>query len=208
MIYDITPLVSKDLPVWPGSDHFARTIACDMHDGSLFTASSISGTCHLGAHVDAPSHYSMDGEAIHERALDFFIGKCQVIRIAVAKHSYIEVADLPKIEAPRVLFATNTFDYSISSFQTDYAAIGPKLMQHLADAGVITVGIDTPSVDFCDKDTAASHHVARDNNITLLEGIDLKGVPEGIYELIALPLKLKDCDASPVRAILRTSSRD
>lgn len=203
MIYDISPVITKNLPVWPGSKPLTRTIECDMRSGAPVTSSALTATCHLGAHVDAPSHYSLKGEAIHERSLDFFIGKCQVVRVDVPKRSLIHFSHLKGIFAPRVLFATGSFDYSKSSFQTDFAAIDSKLMEQLAEAGVFTVGIDTPSVDLFESQTFDSHHAAQRYNMTLIEGLDLKDVPEGIYELIALPLKLKDFDASPVRAILR-----
>lgn len=202
MIYDITPLVTEDLPVWPMSLPLSRKIACDMKKGSTTTSSSLTATCHLGAHADAPSHYSLKGEAIHERSLDFYLGKCQVIRVNVPKASYIHYSHLNGIHAPRVLFATNTFDYK-RAFQNDFAAIDPQLMQALAECGVFTVGIDTPSVDLFDSQKLESHQMALRYNISLLEGLDLKEVPEGIYELIALPLKLKGFDASPVRAVLR-----
>lgn len=204
MIYDITPLISKDLPVWPGSEPFSRTIECDMKNGSMYTASILSGTCHLGAHVDAPCHYSMKGEAIHERSLEYFIGKCQVIRVDVPRKSQIHYSHLNGIHAPRVLFATNTFDYTKRFFQTDFAAIDPALIEKLAGLGVFTVGIDTPSVDLYESQNLESHQMVLRYNMNILEGLDLKGVPEGLYELIALPLKLKDFDASPVRAILRS----
>ncbi|MBS0637195.1 MAG: cyclase family protein [Verrucomicrobia bacterium] len=204
MIYDITPLVTKDLPVWPGSKPLSRSLECDMKNGAPVTSSSLTATCHLGAHVDAPSHYSLKGETIETRSLDFFIGKCQVIRVDVPKKSYIHYSHLSGVHAPRVLFATGSFDYTRPSFQTDFSAIDPKLMEQLAELGVITVGIDTPSVDLYATTTLDSHQMALRYNLTLLEGIDLRGVPEGFYELIALPLKLKGFDASPVRAILRS----
>lgn len=203
MIYDITPLITKDLPVWPGSSPLSRHIECDIKSGSQFTASALKATCHLGAHIDAPSHYSLKGETIDQRPLDSFIGKCQVIRVNVPKKGLIHYSHLSGIHAPRVLFATNTFDYTRPSFQTDYAAIDPQLMEKLADFGVFTVGIDTPSVDLYDTTTPGSHLMALRYNMNLIEGLDLKDVPEGFYELIALPLKLAGFDASPTRAILR-----
>jgi arylformamidase len=95
------------------------------------------------------------------------------------------------------------FDYN-RAFRTDYVAIDPQLLEKLAEFGVMTVGIDTPSVDLFESKTLDSHQMAKRYNLAILEGLELKGVPEGIYELIALPLKLRGFDASPVRAILRT----
>lgn len=203
MMYDITPLVTKDLPVWPLSKPLSRTIEVDMKKGSAVTSSTLTATAHLGAHVDAPSHYSLKGEAIHERSLDYFIGKCQVIRVDVPKRSQIHYSHIQGIHAPRVLFATNTFNYE-RAFQTDYAALDPELIEKLAEFGVMTVGIDTPSVDLFESKNLEAHHMVLRYNMNIIEGLDLRGVPEGLYELIALPLKLKDFDASPVRAILRT----
>lgn len=202
MIYDITPLISKDLPVWPGSKSFEQSIESDKKKGAAMNCTSFAATCHLGAHVDAPWHYSITGETIDQRSFEFFIGKCQVIRVDVPKKSHIHFSHLKGVHAPRVLFATNTFDYT-RKFQTDFAAIDPLLMEQLAELGVITVGIDTPSVDLYETTTFESHQMALRYNLTILEGLDLKNVPEGFYELIALPLKLKGFDASPVRAILR-----
>lgn len=203
MMYDITPLVTKDLPVWPLSKPLSRTIEVDMKKGSTVTSSTLTATAHLGAHVDAPSHYSLQGEAIHERSLDYFIGKCQVIRVDVQKKSQVHYSHIQGIHAPRVLFATNTFNYE-RAFQSDYAALDPELIEKLAEFGVMTVGIDTPSVDLFESKNLEAHHMVLRYNMNIIEGLDLRGVPEGLYELIALPLKLKDFDASPVRAILRT----
>lgn len=203
MIYDITPMVCSSLPIWPLSTQVTRTLECDMRKGSRVTSSALSATVHLGAHVDAPSHYSLKGQAIHERSLEFFLGKCQVVRVEVPKKSHIHYSHISSIQAPRVLFATNTFSYS-RAFHNDFAAIDPQLMEKLAELGVMTVGIDTPSVDLFESQYLESHQMALRYDMTIIEGLDLSGVPEGIYELIALPLKLKDFEASPVRAILRT----
>jgi arylformamidase len=203
MMYDITPLVTEQLPLWPGSVPLTRRIEVDMRKGSRVTSSTMTATVHLGAHADAPSHYSLNGEAIHERSLDFYLGKCQVIRVKCSPNSRIHYSHIPGINAPRVLFATDSFDYN-RKFKTDFAALDPQLIQQLAEFGVMTIGIDTPSVDLYESQNLESHQMALHYNMAILEGLDLTGVPEGLYELVALPLKLKGFDASPVRAILRT----
>ena len=88
-------------------------------------------------------------------------------------------------------------------FSEDFAAVSPELVDQLHRQGVRLVGIDTPSLDlFASKDLPA-HQACLRNDMAILEGIVLDGVPEGVYELIALPLRLVGFDASPVRAILR-----
>ena len=73
----------------------------------------------------------------------------------------------------------------------------------MADAGVQLIGIDTASIDPADSKTLDSHQVIRRRDLRVLENLVLDDVPEGDYELIALPLKLMSADASPVRAVLR-----
>ena len=86
MIYDVTPLISPRLRVWPGDTPPAREVLLDMKQGANITLSTLRATVHLGAHADAPSHYSADAPAIHERNLDYYLGQCQVIRVAIGVH--------------------------------------------------------------------------------------------------------------------------
>jgi arylformamidase len=104
---------------------------------------------------------------------------------------------------PRVLFATGTFP-DPENWNRDFAALSVELVDFLHDRGVITVGIDTPSVDLFESKDLPAHKAILRCDMSILEGFVLKDVPEGIYELIALPLRLVGFDASPVRAILRT----
>jgi len=204
MIYDISPLVSPALKVWPGDTPPSREVLLDMQRGANLTLSTLRATVHLGAHADAPSHYAVEGPAIEKRALDLYLGRCQVMRVPVARGSRILHADLRSaIQAERVLFATATYP-DPASFNEDFAALSPELIDHLHANGVRLVGIDTPSVDLFSSKDLPSHQACLRGDMAILEGIVLEGVPEGVYELIALPLKLQDFDASPVRAILRT----
>jgi arylformamidase len=80
-------------------------------------------------------------------------------------------------------------------------------VERLHEQGVKLIGIDTPSVDLFDSKDLPSHQMILKHDMAILEGLALQGVPEGVYELIALPLKLVGFDASPVRAILRTAGK-
>jgi len=203
MIYDITPVISPTLRVWPGDTPPSREVLLDMRRGANLTLSTLRATVHLGAHADAPSHYGADAPSIEARSLDFYLGRCQVIRVATGRGRRIaphEVAS--QIAAERILFATGTYP-DPSRFNEDFAALSPELLDRLHNQGVILVGIDTPSVDLFDSKDLPSHHACLRHDMAILEGIVLEGVPEGIYELIALPLRLEGFDASPVRAVLR-----
>jgi len=202
-IWDITPLVTANFPLWPGSEPLQRTVACDIALGDVVTSSNITATVHLGAHADAPSHYAKDGRTIDECPLHYYLGPCQVIHPQVEHGQPITKDSVKqKILAPRVLFATSTFDYT-QPFREDFAAFDPDFFEYMAQNQVITVGIDGPSVDLYKAQTLPCHQLAYKYDIALLENLNLDKVPEGLYELIALPLKIKGFDASPVRAILR-----
>lgn len=203
MIYDITPALSPRLTVWPGDTPLSREVLCDMRRGDNITLSTIHCSAHLGAHADAPSHYGCDGVAIHQRNIDFYLGPCQVVHVKVPRTTRVESSILPPIRAPRVLIATGTYP-DPENFNPDFAALSPALVQTLHEQGVRLIGIDTPSVDLFDSKELPAHKMFLHCDMAILEGLVLRDVPDGIYELIALPMKLVDFDASPVRAILRT----
>ena len=206
MIFDITPAVSSRLQVWPGDTPPSRELLLDMHRGDNITLSTLHTTVHLGAHADAPSHYGLDAPTIDECSLDPYLGPCQVLRVNVPRRTLIAPDMLPAaIEAPRLLLATDTYP-DPECFNNDFSALSPELVEHLHGQGVRLLGMDTPSVDLFDSKDLLSHRRCLKYGIAILEGLLLKDVPEGRYELIALPLKLVDFDASPVRAILRTFS--
>ncbi len=204
MIYDMTPPITSRLQVWPGDTPLAREILLDMKRGDNITLSTLHASAHLGAHADAPSHYGADAPAIDARSLDDYLGPCQVMRVDVPRSTRITPQMLPAaVAAPRVLLATGTYP-DPEHFNTDFAALSPELVEALRGRGVKLIGIDTPSVDLFDSKDLPAHQAFLRANMAILEGLVLTGVPEGLYELIALPLRLVGFDASPVRAILRS----
>jgi arylformamidase len=203
MIYDITPLLSRRIQVWPGDTPLSREVLLDAERGANLTLSSIHSTVHLGAHADAPSHYGAGAPSIETRSLDYYLGPCQVLRLSVPRAARIRPDHLPgPVRAERLLLATGTFP-DPEKFNEDFAALSAELIDHLQRKNVRLVGIDTPSVDLFHSRDLPAHLACLRHDIAILEGIRLEGVPEGLYELIALPLRLEGFDASPVRAILR-----
>ncbi len=204
MIHDISPRITPDFPVWPGDTPPRREVLLDMDRGDNLTLSTLHTTVHVGAHADAPSHYGAGAPAIDARDLELYLGPCQVVRVDVARGRRIGEADLrDAVRAPRVLFRTGTFPDPYR-FNGDFAAFEPALLDALHARGVRLVGIDTPSVDLFDSKDLPAHQRLLANDMAVLEGLVLAGVEPGLYELIALPLRIAGFDASPVRAVLRT----
>lgn len=208
MIYDISPAITESINVWPGDTPPTREVLCDIATGDNLTLSTLHTTVHLGAHADGPSHYGADAPSISERDLGLYIGRCRVIRVSVPRGTRITVGMVANpIDARRILFATDTFP-DPTEFNEDFAALAPELVDHLHERGVRLIGIDTPSVDLFSSEALPAHLRFLANDMAILEGLILSGVPGGMYELIALPLRLVGFDASPVRAVLRTLESD
>ena len=201
-IYDISPTISSETAVWPGDVSFEQRYLCRISDGSNIDLSSIHTTVHIGAHTDAPSHYDSEGVGIDQRDLSFYFGKCQVISVNIERGCRICPEHVTVgIEAPRVLFHTNSFP-DPNFFNRDFCSLSPELVRFLHERDVCLVGIDTPSVDPCDSKELESHSEIANRDMAILEGVVLQDVEDGIYILSAIPLKIKNADASPVRAIL------
>jgi arylformamidase len=204
MLYDISPELRSDIGVWPGDTPLAREVLLDMRAGANITLSTLRATVHLGAHADAPSHYGATAATIERRPLDYYLGPCQVMGVRVARGTRVTPAMLPgPIRAPRLLLRTGTF-LDPFRWNSDFAALAPELVDFAHEHGVRLLGLDTPSVDLIDSKELPAHKRLLAHDMAILEGVVLHEVPDGRYELIALPLPLAGFDASPVRAVLRT----
>jgi arylformamidase len=167
--------------------------------------SAITLSPHVGAHADAPLHYDAGGASIGDLSLEPFLGPCRVIH-AIGRGPLIEWDHVAHaIDArlpPRVLVRTYE-RMPVDRWDGALAAYAPSTITRLADLGVLLIGIDTASIDPADSKTLDSHQLIRQRGLRVLENLVLDEVPEGDYELIALPLKFTSADASPVRAVLR-----
>ena len=179
--------------VWPGDVVFRQD-----------SPSDVRMSLHTGAHVDAPSHLVENAPDIASRRLDPYIGPCVVIDVRARRSERITMEQLAgkTITAPRVLLRTRTFrDWQ--NWTDDFAGVATSLVADLYQHGVMLIGIDTPSVDPF-KSELEAHRACIHYDIAILEGLVLDDVAEGEYELIAMPLRIRGADASPVRAVLRT----
>jgi len=204
-IIDIThPIIAGTTTAWPGDTPPSREILMHLDRGDSVTLSTLHSTVHLGTHADGPCHYAPGAEGVGEVDLEHYIGPCRVMRVNGTPRTRITIEDLgdAPLDAPRILIDTGTFT-TMDTFNEDFAALDPDLVDHLADHGVITVGLDSPSVDIIDASDIPAHARCRAHGIAILEALKLTGVEPGRYELMAQPLKLIGFDGSPVRAVLR-----
>ena len=203
-IRDISPPVHDGAPVFPGDTPYRQRWAASIGPDCPVNVGEITLSPHVGAHADAPLHYDPHGAAIGAVDLAPFLGRCRVIH-AIGRGPLVEWAhlahaldDLP----PRVLVRTRE-RACIDRWDPDLVAFAPDTIERLAERGVLLVGIDSASIDPADSKTLDSHQAIRRLDLRVLENLVLDAVPEGDYELIALPLRLTSADASPVRAVLR-----
>jgi arylformamidase len=204
-LWDISPPVGPGSPVFPGDTPYAQQWACTIAPGCPVNVATLTLSPHTGAHADAPLHYDAQGAAVGELPLLPYLGPCRVVH-AIGRAPLVKWDDLAHALSaslpPRVLVRTLA-RAPVDRWVDDFAALDPGLIERLADLGVLLVGIDTASIDPADSKPLPSHQVIRRRGLRVLENLVLDEVPEGDYEMIALPLKLTTADASPVRAVLR-----
>ena len=202
-LWDISPPVQPGSPVFPGDAVFELRWGATLSADCPVNVSTLTLSPHTGAHADAPLHYSADGAAVGALELAPFLGRCRVVHpidcgpLIEWRHLVPALRHLP----PRLL--VRTYARAPVGWDPQLAAYAPDTIERLADLGVQLVGIDTASIDPADSKALPSHQVILRRGLRVLENLVLDDVPEGDYELIALPLKLMTADASPVRAVLR-----
>ena len=203
-LWDISPAVHAGTPVFPGDTPYRQQWCATIAPGCPVNVSAITLSPHVGAHADAPLHYDAGGAAIGELPLAPFLGPCRVVHaigcgpLVEWQHIAHALADLP----PRLL--VRTCAKAPTQWDAQLTGYAPETIERLADLSVLLVGIDSASIDPADSKTLDSHQVVRRRGLRVLENLVLDAVPEGDYELIALPLRLTTADASPVRAVLRS----
>jgi arylformamidase len=205
-IYDISLPIDPALATWPGDTPFTFEWICTKAEGETVNLGSITSSLHVGTHLDAPYHFDSNGASIDQLTLGAFMGAAVVIDLS-GKQT-IEVSDLDAQilnSAPRIIIKTGAWkDHFV--FPESIPVMSSEVPEHLRRCGIVLLGLDLPSVDPIDSKTLDNHHALHARGIHVLESLYLRDVPEGQFELIALPLRIVGADASPVRAILRSLS--
>ena len=201
-IHDVTRLISEDMTVYKDreSKKIKRTIVADYEKADYYE-SRMDMDMHCGTHIDAPLHMIKGGDTIEKYDLSKFIGDCKVFDLtdvdeAIRKKD-IENLDIQKDDI--VIFKTkNSFD---QGYNPKFVYIEEDAAMYLSQKGIKTVGIDAMSIER-DKKEHPSHKIILGANIGVIEDLYLKNVGQGQYFLSALPLNIRDSEASPIRAVL------
>ena len=203
-IWDISPAVAPGSPVFPGDTPYAQEWSATLSPGCPVNVSRITLSPHVGAHADAPLHYDPEGAAIGTLDLAPYLGPCRVIH-AIGAGALLRWTDLAHAvhDLPERVLVRTYERAPVDEWDPGLTAFAPETIERLAALGVKLVGIDTASIDPAESKSLPSHQAIRRLGLRVLENLVLDDVPEGDYELIALPLKLTTADASPVRAVLR-----
>jgi arylformamidase len=207
-IYDISVPISDKTPVYEGDPNVQIDLKLSIKDGDAANVSNICLGVHTGTHVDAPNHFIEGTKKIIDLDLDTLIGRCLVLELAddVLAIEPQHVVHLENVE--RVLFKTRNSEFWTKfdqGFRKDFTYITPAAARVLVEKGIKLVGIDYLSVEAFDAETPATHITLLEKEVIILEGLDLREVTDGEYELICLPLKIAGGagDGSPSRTVLR-----
>jgi arylformamidase len=204
MIIDISQALSPGMVVFPGDAAYAESRTFEIGPSCPVNVAQVSFSTHCGTHADAPMHYDVHGKTIGALALEPFTGPCRVIdgRGLGPLCAPDVIAGQLKDAPPRILIRlVDGSDPHV--WPTGFRALAPETVELLVSIGVRLVGIDTPSVDPETSKELPSHMAAKRADMRILENLVLAHVEPGDYELIALPLRFSNLDASPVRAVLR-----
>jgi arylformamidase len=206
-LIDVTVPLDASLATYPGNTPFSLEAVKRLARGDSSNVSSIHLSAHCGTHVDAPRHFYDNGGDADGLSLDMLIGRTRVIE--VTSRTAIEAADLNAFDLSediRVLIKTsNSRLWGDPAFHKDYVGVAESGARHLVEHGVKLVGVDYLSVEQFRFPGAPAHHILLGAGTIVIEGLNLRDIEPGIYEMYCLPLRIVDSDGAPARVVLRKS---
>lgn len=206
--YDVTVPLRQGMPVWPGDELPVFRAYTRLNDGDITNSTQLRSSAHIGTHVDAPRHLFNEGTPIDRLPLDVLIGPVRVIYFPEENQIRRQtLSSLSWEDTQRVLFKTRNsllWKQPRHTFVADFVSLTPDAAEFLVEKGVRLVGIDYLSVDLFENEELPVHKILLGNETVVVEGLNLQAVPEGIYHLICLPLRIQGADGAPARVVLQT----
>ena len=198
-IHDISVPIRPGMVIYPGDPPVSIELWESIAKGETANVSRIDFGLHSGTHVDAPVHFLPGESGVDAIPLEALLGPVEVVDATAAERLDEPAlrAALPE-RADRVILKTrNSALWNEDGFQEAMLRLDAGAARVVVARGIRTIGIDYLSIG----DTEA-HRILLRAGVVPLEGLDLRAVEPGSYELVALPLKVAGADGSPVRAIL------
>lgn len=207
---DISAPVGPGTPVWEGDPPVVIERVLSLDCGDECTLSRAELGLHTGTHMDAPCHFLQGGASLDAMPLDAVIGPARVL--AIRGGGPIEPPDLEAHRirrGERILFRTRNSEQLCyeAPFSRDFVALSPAGAEYLATRRIRAVGIDYLSIGGFGPEGNATHRVLLKAGIWIIEGLDLRRVHPGRYDLVCLPLRIVGADGAPARAALRKRRR-
>jgi arylformamidase len=206
-LIDVSVPLDANLPTYPGNTPYRLEAVKRIARGDSSNVSTLHLSAHSGTHVDAPRHFFDGAPGADALPLEMLVGRARVIEITSRKGiGADELADAHLSEDVRVLIKTsNSRLWGSAEFHTDYTGVTESGATYLLEHGIKVVGIDYLSVEEFRKPGAPAHHVLLGAGIIVIEGLNLRDVDPGVYEMFCLPLALVGSDGAPARVVLRRS---
>lgn len=205
---DVSVPIHDGMVCWPGDPAVKVVKVADLERGDSVTVSRLDLGAHTGTHVDAPLHYLAGGPAVPALPWDGLIGRARVVLVPDAPVITAAIVDgLGLAAGDRVVFRTRNSErcWTVDHFVADYTYVSLEAARRLVEIGVRAVAVDYLSVGGGDEGPA-THRALLGAGVCVIEGLDLRGVAPGGYEIVCLPLRIQGGDGAPARVLLRRSA--
>ncbi|MDY6892422.1 MAG: cyclase family protein [Chloroflexota bacterium] len=204
-LYDISLSIYPGMPVWPGNPQVSLDPVKAIATGASSNVSLLHIGTHTATHVDAPHHFIDGAPGVDSIPPEVLVGRARLYQLPEVHHidrQVLEGLDLSGVT--RLLLGTcNSALLQQAHLDMDYAFVAADAARYLVEIGIQLVGIDYLSIEEYQKEGRPTHNILLESGIVIVEGLNLAGVPSGDYELMCLPLRLKDADGAPARVFLR-----
>jgi arylformamidase len=206
-LIDVSVPLDAQLPTYPHNTPFTLEAIKRLARGDSSNVSTLHMSAHTGTHVDAPRHFFDEGAGTEALPLELLIGRARVIEVSSrAGVAAEDLNDLDLSDDIRVLIKTrNSRLWGSPEFHTDYVGVTESGAKHLVEHGIKVVGVDYLSVEQFKSPGAPAHHVLLGAGTIVIEGLDLRQVEPGVYDMFCLPLRVVGSDGAPARVVLRRS---
>lgn len=200
-IFDISMELNTETPEWPGDHPFEYSLSVTKEQSGSVNVGQFKTSTHMGTHIDAPFHYDDNGLTIEEMPLEIYLSTAQVIDVQGLKE--ISSNDLPQpAEGVTTVLLKSCSWVDRTNFPGSWPVFDESIAGWMKEKGIRLLGVDVPSVDQETSKELPMHQAMNINERYILEGIVLDNIDAGVYQLAALPLKIKGAEGSPVRAVL------